>query len=148
MKNNDSGADPETEAQRLEEKVEAIRDNLGGLVGELDRRRHRLTATARSALPYVAGAVAAVGLAITGALAWRRRKRPSRGGRLITALQRAAAHPDRVARNQPSVAKKIIAAGGAAAASVLVRRLAEKVAAATKRPTRAAPAPTGPTRPL
>lgn len=121
--------DPDREARRLEEKVEAIRDNLGGLVGELDRRRHRLTAAGKRALPYAAGVVGAAGLAVTGALIWRRRRRPSRARRMLTALQRLSAHPDRVGQKAPSVINKIIAAAGAAAASMAVRRLADKLIA-------------------
>ena len=124
-------ADPETQAQRLEEKVEVIRGNLDGLVGELDRRRHRLTGAAKRALPYAAAAVGAVGLAIGGVLIWRRQRaqRPSRARRLLTELRAIAQHPDRLSRKEKtSVTKKIVAAAGAAAASVLARRLAETLA--------------------
>ena len=134
---NNINPDPEDEAQRLEEKVEALRDNLGGLVSELDRRRHRLTAAGKRALPYAAGVAGAAALAVTGALIWRRRNRPSGPRRLLEALRRISAHPDRVGTNQPSVGKKILAAAGAAAASMLVRRLMDRLA-----PGKAGPQPT------
>jgi len=121
--------DPAVEAERLEEKVEAIRDNLGGLVGELDRRRHRLTVAGKRALPYVAGVAGTAALGITGALIWRRRNRPSRARRMLAALRRISAHPDRVGKSEPSVIRKILAASGAAAASMLIRRLMERPAA-------------------
>jgi hypothetical protein len=52
----------------LEQEVDAIRDDLGELVGELDRRRHRATK------PVLIGtaAVAATALAFTGLVMWRR----------------------------------------------------------------------------
>jgi hypothetical protein len=56
--------DPEREAERLDAKVEAIRDDLGELVGELDRRRHR------AAKPLaIAAVVVAVG--VGGFILWR-----------------------------------------------------------------------------
>ena len=52
----------------LEQEVDAIRDELGELVGELDRRRHRATK------PVLLGtaAVAAAAVAVTGFVMWRR----------------------------------------------------------------------------
>lgn len=52
----------------LEQEVDAIRDELGELVGELDRRRHRATK------PLLIGtaAVAAAAVAFTGLVMWRR----------------------------------------------------------------------------
>jgi hypothetical protein len=126
--NRNNPADPAAEAERLEERVEAIRDNLGGLVSELDRRRQRLTAAGKRALPYAAGVAGAIGLAVTGALIWRRLNRPWRAGRLLAALRRISAHPDRIGKSQPSVMRTILAAAGAAGASLLVRRLIERLA--------------------
>ena len=61
----------EAQARDLEQEVDAIRDELGGLVGELDRRRHR------AAKPAMLGAAAlAVGAAaFAGIVMWRRRAR-------------------------------------------------------------------------
>ncbi|MEA2697576.1 MAG: hypothetical protein QOI66_1847 [Myxococcales bacterium] len=121
---------PEAEAQRLEEQVDAIRDNLDGLVSELDHRRHEfMRKVRRYAVPVAIGA-AAVGLAVAGGVVWRRVRRPTptRIQRLGAALGRAVDHPERVARQQtsPTVARKLILAAGAAAVSVVARRLAQR----------------------
>jgi hypothetical protein len=62
---------PEAQARDLEQEVDAIRDELGGLVGELDRRRHR------AGKPALLGAAAlAIGAAaLAGIVMWRRRAR-------------------------------------------------------------------------
>ena len=52
----------------LEQEVDAIRDELGELVGELDRRRHRAT---KPALIGTA-AIAAAAVAVAGLVMWRR----------------------------------------------------------------------------
>jgi len=66
----ESAANPE----ELEARVDSIRDNLGELVAELDRRRHR------AVKPLVIGAIAAVGLTVGGVLLWRRGRKSSRLG--------------------------------------------------------------------
>ncbi len=117
--------DPEKRAAELEQKAEAIRDNLDGLVAELDYRRHE--AVRRWAKPLAIGA-AVLGAGVVGLLVWRRvRRRPSRLGRLRAAIERAMAHPDRVAKTTPSMAKKIAAAAGTAGVSVAARRLVSRV---------------------
>jgi hypothetical protein len=120
---------PEAKAQRLEEQVDAIRDNLDGLVSELDYRRHEIMRLLRRyAVPVSIGA-AALGLAVAGGFVWRRVRRPppTRIQRLAAALGRAADHPERVAQQtSPSVARKLILAAGAAAASVVARHLAQR----------------------
>jgi hypothetical protein len=121
---------PEAEAQRLEDQVDAIRDNLDGLVSELDHRRHEfMRQLRRYAVPVAIGA-AAVGLAVAGGVVWRRVRRPppTRIQRLAAALGRAMDHPERVAQQQtsPTAARKLILAAGAAAASVVARHLARR----------------------
>jgi hypothetical protein len=68
---NSKDVDPEAQARDLEQEVDAIRDELGDLVGELDRRRHR------AAKPVMLGAaaVAASAGALAGFLLWRRHAR-------------------------------------------------------------------------
>lgn len=58
---------PAAEARELEEEVDTIRDELGDLVGELDRRRHRATT------PLLIGAAAVVAstTVVAGVLLWR-----------------------------------------------------------------------------
>lgn len=70
----DETNNPAPDARELEQQVDAIRDELGDLVGELDRRRHR------AAKPMaVAGlALAAAGLTVAGVLVWRRRREAHR----------------------------------------------------------------------
>jgi hypothetical protein len=78
--------------------------------------------------PRLAGAaLIAVGLAIGGALLWRRR-RPSvaRAVPLRDAWMRAAARPRLVTRKQPGVGAKIFGSAAAAVASVLAKRLAQR----------------------
>jgi hypothetical protein len=94
----EGAADSEDQAERLEEKVDAIRDNLGNLVGELDRRRHR------AMKPLMIGVAVMGGLAIAGGIAylvWRRRRRPSRLNRVLQSLRSVAA-PAGVAARLPA----------------------------------------------
>lgn len=124
--------DPEKRADQLEQKADAIRDDLDGLVGELDKRAHN--AMRRYVKPIAIGAAVLVA-GIVSLLVWRRvRRRPSTLDRLGSALRRAAAHPDRVAKPSPSIAKKIIAAATAAGASVAARRLVGRVLPEAKAP--------------
>jgi hypothetical protein len=117
--------DPEQRADELEQKAEAIRDNLDGLVAELDYRRHE--AVRRWAKPIAIGA-AVLGAGVVALIVWRRsRRRPSRLERFRAAIGRAMAHPDRVAKTTPSMGKKIAAAAGMAGVSVAARRLVSRV---------------------
>jgi hypothetical protein len=110
-----------TKTERLEDKVEAIRDDLGDLVGELDRRRHR------AVKPLVVGTAAIFALGIGGYVVWRlTRSRPSRLSRAARALRRATDHPERVATQLPNGAQKIIAAATSAVVAALARRATER----------------------
>jgi dihydropteroate synthase len=64
--------DPEAEAQRLEQTVDALRDNLDSLVSELDHRRHQLMRRLRRYGTPIAIAVAAIGVGVVGRRVWRR----------------------------------------------------------------------------
>ena len=73
---------PEAQARDLEQQVDAIRDELGDLVSELDRRRHR------AAKPLMLGAAAVVlgAAALAGVLKWRRRARSNTALGLVREL--------------------------------------------------------------
>lgn len=127
---------PETPAE-LEREIEVVRDDLGKVAGELDRRRHELFDVRRQlthhplAIALIAGA--ALGIVAAGiALARSRRRRryhdvAEHFGRVRDAIQRMSRHPDRVAQPTPSAGRRIATAGGTAAASVLARQLTQRL---------------------
>jgi len=119
----------------LERDIEEIRGNLGGLIGELDHRRHEAfdlrRQLRRHGLFFGLTLLAAAGLATSGILIYRERVRrrralPARLRRLHSAVSRMVAKPERVAQSPPRVGKKILAAGGTAIASVIGRRVAQR----------------------
>jgi hypothetical protein len=128
--------DPTEKVERLKKDIDAIRGNLGGLIGELDRRRHdafnlRLQLQ-RHALPVIiAGTalLAVVGLAIAVGVKRRQEQRalPAKVRRLRRALARMVANPDRVAKGDPHLGLKILRAGGTAAAGVAGKKLARRL---------------------
>jgi hypothetical protein len=123
-------------ADELQHEIESIRDDLAGMVGELDRRRHELLDLRRHAVPLIAIGAALLAVATGGiTLAVARRRRRARLGprleRLREALERMIDKPNRVA-NTPGVGRKIVGAGGAAAASVLAKHLAKRLVAARR----------------
>ena len=126
-------------AEALQDDIEKIRGKLGGMVSELDHRRHDLfdvrKQLRRHAVPLALAGLALVGLAIGGAaLAARRRRRReglgARLGRLRRALARMIDKPERVA-SAPSPERKIATAGAGAIVSVVAKRLVERVARGT-----------------
>jgi hypothetical protein len=130
-----SPVSPEDKAKALQEEVVEIRDDLTGLVNELDHRRHDLfdvrKQLSRHAIPLVLGGLGVVGLVAGGwALAARRRRRrqalSSRVARLRQALARMIDKPERVARS-PGTAERIAGAAATAIVSVVARRLAERM---------------------
>jgi hypothetical protein len=120
---------PAREADRLEEQVDAIRGDLGELVSELERRRHRV------GKPLVVAAAATVTLAAlaAGALLLRKRRRQRRprfrARSLAAALRRSLAHPERVAPKKEgrSIAMKVALSAAASVASVVARRTAQRL---------------------
>jgi hypothetical protein len=122
--------------RELERDIETIRGNLGGLIGELDHRRHEALDVRlqlrRHGLLLGLGLLAVAGV-VTGVVLMRRarkrrrRRLPARLRSLRHAVQRMVAEPDRVVESQPRVPKRILAAAGAAAASVVGRRVAERI---------------------
>jgi hypothetical protein len=151
-RNRAAGADaaksrdqPQEEVKHLEEEVEAIRDNLGRLVSELDHRRHdafdlRLQLR-RHARPLAIGLAGVLVLAAVGGIfAYRaRQRRRSVSARLASARRLfARAIDDPRQRERPRVSRKILAAGGAASASVLGRYLTRRLLARSPAGARAA----------
>ncbi len=122
---------------RVEGEVDTLRNELGGLVAELDRRWHeavdvRLQVRRHPVLVATVATVAALLVGGAIALAVRRgreRRRPTVRAR--RALSRLLEHPDRVAR-EPSFPNKVAAAVGVALATALAKRLVER----SIRPTR------------
>jgi hypothetical protein len=131
---------------RIEEDIATIRDEIGGLVDELDRRRRELFDVRLQMQRHpVATGIACVTVAalLGGAVAMtihdvRRRQRASfKAKQLRAAFGRMMDHPERVARGEPPPAEKILAAVGTAVATLLVKRAMERaVLAPSQRATR------------
>jgi len=141
---------PETPAQ-LENDIEEIRNHLGDVAGELDRRRHRLFdlrgQVRKRAKPIAIGAAALAAMGL-GLLWWRSRSRRTAGGRLVSSLRarlpegaasgewfdglraRVAEtiHPTPPTHAVRSSLVKISTAGAAAVVSVLGKHLAGQLA--------------------
>ena len=146
-----ASADPSPED--LERDIDGIRENLGGLITELDHRRHRMNPVRivkdnRTAIA-VGGAVV-VGL-VLGGIAWRNsRTRKAelalQAGSKFTEAARArlrqlvfGRESEKVREAQPNVGVKILAAAGSAVAVVAARRLSESafgLARTSKKPRR------------
>jgi hypothetical protein len=134
------------DARAIEEQIGGIREDLGLLLGELDRRRHELldwrVQLRKNAVPI---AIAAVGIAALGggAVAWTMHRqevarRPTEKARALgRALDRAMRHPNRVAGGKPhpasSLGYKVLSAAGTALAAILARQIGEAIFAPAKR---------------
>ena len=146
----EASADPSPED--LERDIDGIRENLGGLITELDHRRHRMNPVRivkdnRTAIA-IGGAVV-VGL-VLGGIAWRN----SRARKAELALEAGSKfseaararlrqlvfgrETERVREAQPNVGMKILTAAGSAIAVVAARRLSESAfgLARSKKPRR------------
>jgi hypothetical protein len=130
---------PDDKAKALQEDIEEIRGNLGGMVSELDQRRHDLfdvrKQISRHVIPLALTGLALLGVAVGGIAlaAHRRRQREAFGARLVRlrrALVRMIDKPERVA-SEPSPERKIATAGAAAVVSAVVKRLAQRPAKGT-----------------
>lgn len=109
------------EAERLEHKADALREDLDGVVGELDRRRHALARRLKPIALVAVGVMTAMGIGLALWLRHRRRARPKLAP-FAEALRRIGAHPERIARESPSMAKKAAAAALTTLASLAVKR--------------------------
>ncbi len=113
---------------RVSGEIEMLRQDLGSLLSELDRRRRelldlRLQARRHPVVVAVAAGAAALMLGGLLAAAVRRRRRPPRRIREARrALARLLDHPERVAA-EPNALARIATAAGIAAGSALARRL-------------------------
>lgn len=128
-------ADSEATARNLEEKADAIRDDLGELVGELDRRRHR------AVKPIGIAAVALVGVVVGSVVFFQIRRRrtatvafPLRlpglaraAGRIVAQKRERSRRPPAMQKKQPSATNRILVAAGATLASVLTRYVAQRL---------------------
>ncbi|HEX9308208.1 MAG TPA: hypothetical protein VF894_12000 [Anaeromyxobacter sp.] len=131
MKNGSARSE---DVHRVAGEIDVLRTELGGLVGELDRRRHEATDVRlqMSRHPIVVAALATVAaLVLGGAIALvvrgkRQSRRPSvRARETRRALGRLFQHPDRVAA-EPTTANKIATAVGVAVATALAKRLVDR----------------------
>jgi hypothetical protein len=122
-------------SRRIEKDITSIRDEIGELVDELDRRRReifdvRLQMKRHPVATGFAGFAAAALLG--GAVAMliynsRRKQRASyKAKQLKVAFGRMVEHPERVARGEPPPGEKILAAVGTAVATLLVKRALER----------------------
>lgn len=133
------------DVHRVAGEIDVLRHELGGLVMELDRRRHealdlRLQVRRHPVLVATVATVAA--LLVGGAVALivreaRERRKPSRRAREIRdAFGRILDHPRQIA-SQPSIGNKIATAVGVAVATALAKRMLDR----SLPPVRSAPAP-------
>lgn len=127
--------------EQIEREVEEIRENISGIVGELDRRGHELFDW-RQILRNNARLLAAVGLSCLvgfgltvaiGVANRRRRNRPlAKARRLREALSRIIENPELVAQPRPGIGKKAIGAAVSATVGLLAKNIAQRVLDATE----------------
>ena len=124
------GSSPRENVRRLEGEIAVLRDELAGLVAELDRRRHELTDFKLQARRHAVGAaLTGAGLLMSAAgfvwlSAWRRRQRSkatARMERLREAVSRMVTRPDRVA--EPGILAKIVTAAANAAVATAIKKI-------------------------
>jgi hypothetical protein len=128
------GASPREMARQIEGEISTLREELGDLVAELDRRRHQMLdlklhvrrhalEVTLTGVSLVAAAAALMWLGI-----WRSRQRPSlvaRAGRLRQAVSRMIDNPERVAA-EPTVPGKIVRAAATAAVAAVMKKGMER----------------------
>lgn len=124
----------EVDVGRIAGEIDSIRTELGGLVGELDRRRREafdIGLQVRRHPIVVAVAAGAAALVVGGIIAFavhqrRERRRPSvRVHQTRRALARLLDHPERVAA-EPSMGNKVATAVLTLVATSLAKRLVDE----------------------
>jgi hypothetical protein len=122
---------PHADVGRVSGEIDTLRNELGGLVAELDRRRHEafdLGLQIRRHPLLVAAVATMAALALGGALALavrtrRHRHRPTvRARETRRALARLFDHPDRVA-SEPSIPNRVGTALAVAVGTAIAKRL-------------------------
>jgi hypothetical protein len=120
--------------RQLDGEIAALREELAGLVAELDRRRHELLDVKLQAKRHALGMTltgvgllaAASGFVWLGAWHSRRRRTPlSRVGRLREAISRVIEKPERVAA-EPGVPARILTAAANAAVATAIKKILER----------------------
>ena len=128
------GSSPQENVRQLEGEIAVLRDELAGLVAELDRRRHEFTDFKLQARRHAVGAaLTGAGLLMSAAgfvwlSAWRRGQRSkatARMERLREAVSRMVARPDRVAA-EPGIPAKIVTAAATAAVATAIKKILER----------------------
>jgi hypothetical protein len=129
----------EADARGIEHDVDEVREHLGALMGELNRRRREAMDVKlqyqRHPVRMVLGAVVFVTL-VAGTIALlvarrhHRRSLAGRAQRMRRALHRVAERPELIADPEPTVSHKVAVAGGTALASILGKQLAKKLVSA------------------
>ena len=128
-------ADSLNQPKELVQEVRQIRDNLPGIVRELDHRRHELfdwRLQLRRHLGTIA-LIAGITAALVGgsiALSIRRRRIDRKAMTKLRKIRRAAARfvddPDNVAPKEPRVSRKVIAAALTAMAATAGKKVGER----------------------
>jgi hypothetical protein len=131
-----AAADPTPRAvtETLGAEIAVVRDELDGLVAELDRRRHEAF-DVRHQLERHAFSVTLTTLALVATAAggvwldvWRQRRRarlPAQASRFRHAIARMTEHPERVAA-EPGMMGRIATAAANAAVATLVKKVLER----------------------
>jgi hypothetical protein len=141
-----NGVTPREDARRLEGEIAKIREDLGALVAELDRRRHELTDVKLQVRrhPREAAIAAVTVVGATAGIVWlavlRARRRRKYADSLGEAVTRIMAERERAAP-KPSGRGKIREAATAAVAAVIGEALKGGLARLMGRTEKASPPP-------
>ena len=129
-----SEASLQESTRQLDGEIASLREELAGLVAELDRRRHELLDVKLQARRHALGmALTSVALLATASgFVWlgtwhsrRRRTTLSRVGRLREAISRMIDRPERVAA-EPGVPARILTAAANAAVATAIKKMLER----------------------